>query len=83
MERVMRKDRFVARFLADQDARKAAREDSAAAGEISTETMKLLNDMEIRMGIEYEGLCYAAERNRAMRAKSARNKQKKARRRCR
>lgn len=76
----MSKERFVACYMADQDARQAARADSAAAGEISGETLKMLQEMEERMGIDYEGRCYAAERNRALRAKSAKNKQKKVRR---
>lgn len=71
------------RVMADQDERRAAREDGASEGEISAESMRMLNDMERRMGMDYEAMCYAGDRNRAMRAKSARNKQKKARRRCR
>ena len=80
MEKIMSKERFVARVLADQAARRAAREDFEAAGEISSESMKMLKEMEYRMGVDHEYRCYAADRRRAMRAKSAKRKIKNARR---
>lgn len=78
MEKIMSKERFVTRVLADQAARRAAREDYETGGEISPETMSMLKDMEHRMGVDHEYICYAADRRRAMRAKSAKRKIKKA-----
>lgn len=78
MERIMTKERFVAKFLADQAARQSAKADWADSMEISKESLAMLKDMENRMGIDHEYICYAADRRRAMCAKSAKRKIKKA-----
>ena len=80
MERIMTKERFVAKFLADQAARKNAKADWTASMEISKESLRMLRDMEDRMGMDREIAAYAAEMHRKLNAKKARNRALKKRR---
>ena len=74
MQIPMSEERFVARYMADQAARKAAKEDSREDCEISAEAMRMLSAMEKKLGADYQGVCYEAEKHRRMRNSNAKRK---------
>ena len=71
MERIMTKERFVTKFLADQAARQSAKADWADSMEISKESLAMLKDMEARMGVDRELAGYSAEMRRKLIAHNA------------
>lgn len=81
MEKIMSKERFVARFMADQEARKGAQADFDGA-EVSKEALEILSEMERKMqlAIDREFAGYAAEMAKARRAKEAKKQLRRPRR---
>ena len=71
MERIMTKERFVAKFLADQAAHQSAKADWADSMEISKESLAMLKGMEARMGVDRELAAYSAEMRRKLIAHNA------------